>query len=103
MRQTVFLVVSALLLLLGGCMPGVNSIGAAEPMVRSQASSDLDCPDSEIRVIEELGGRYKAIGCGRKAYYQTACDGIRCVVESGDGKMIPWRERPEMDTAAPPR
>lgn len=103
MRKTALLVVPSLLVALSGCVPGVNSVGAAEPQVRSMASSDLDCPDSEIRVIEELGGKYKAVGCGRKAYYQAACDGIRCVVEKGEGKLIPWREKPEMDTATPPR
>jgi hypothetical protein len=67
----------------------------ALPMVRGRASSDLECADKDIRVEEQLGGKFKAVGCGRKAYYRAACDGLRCVVH-GDGEtMIPWRDRPD--------
>ncbi len=69
--------------------------GAAEPMVRVRAGADLDCPDADLRLEEELGGRYKVIGCGRKAYYRTACEGLRCDVRAEDEPSIPWKDRPE--------
>jgi hypothetical protein len=68
---------------------------AAEPMVRVQAERDLDCPNDDIRVEEELGGRYKAVGCGRKAYYRSACEGLTCEVRPAEDPAIPWRDRPE--------
>jgi hypothetical protein len=77
---------------LGAC---TTASGAAVPLVRVHAASDLDCPDAEIRITEELGGRYKAIGCGRKAYYRTACEGLNCVVRGQDEPTIPWKDRPE--------
>ncbi|WP_437779250.1 hypothetical protein [Sorangium sp. So ce1097] len=67
----------------------------AMPMVRSRATSDLDCPDKDVRVEEQLGGRYKAVGCGRKAYYQAACEALRCVVHGEGDAMVPWRDRPD--------
>jgi hypothetical protein len=82
----------ALLVLAPAC---TTARGAAEPMVRVRAGSDLDCPDRDIRIEEELGGRYKAIGCGRKAYYRTACEGLRCDVRGEDEPAIPWKDRPE--------
>ena len=69
--------------------------GAAVPLVRVRAASDLDCPDAEIRISEELGNRYKAVGCGRKMLYRTACDGLSCVVQSENEPGIPWKDRPE--------
>ncbi|KYF63269.1 hypothetical protein BE11_50725 [Sorangium cellulosum] len=67
----------------------------AMPMVRSRAVSDLDCPDKDVRVEEQIGGQFKAVGCGRKAYYRAACEALRCVV-SGEGEAaVPWRDRPE--------
>jgi len=81
-----------LLLALAAC---TTASGAAVPLVRAHAASDLDCPDAEIRITEELGGRYKAVGCGRKATYRTACEGLQCEVRSADGPAIPWRDRPE--------
>lgn len=85
----------ALALLLGsGCYatPG----GAAPPLVRVHAAKDLDCPDEEIRIEQEFTGYFKAVGCGRKAYYQAACQGLKCVVsERESGQAIPWRDRPE--------
>jgi len=86
---------------LPGCLNNINGRGAAEPLVRARASSDFDCPDGDIRVSEEFGGRYKAVGCGRKAYYQTACDGLSCVVE-GEGTLVPWRDRPDPGTRTGP-
>jgi len=84
-----------LVLLLFGCIEGVNGYGAAAPQVRVQAAKDLDCPDNEIRLEEELGGRFKAIGCGRKAYYRSACEALRCTVQGEEGGQIPWRDRPD--------
>lgn len=72
-----------------------TTAGAAVPSVRARATTDLDCPDDQIRISEELGGRYKAIGCGRKAYYRTACDGLRCEVRGEGEPAIPWKDRPE--------
>ena len=81
-----------ILLLLGACTTGKD---AAAPLVRVRAGSDLYCPDRDIRLEEELGGRYKAIGCGRKAFYRTACVGLTCEVRPEDEPSIPWRDRPE--------
>ncbi|WP_242515597.1 hypothetical protein [Sorangium cellulosum] len=67
----------------------------ALPMVRSRATSDLECADSEVQVEEQLGGRFQAIGCGRKAYYRAACEGLRCVVHDEGEAIVPWRDRPE--------
>jgi hypothetical protein len=99
--RALLLLLLLLLLSISGCA-NVNGRGAAEPLVRAHAESDLDCPGAEIRVSEELGGRYKAIGCGRKAYYRTACDGLSCVVEGGEGPMVPWKDRPEPGTRTAP-
>ena len=77
------------------------AMGAAEPLVRNDAARDLDCPTSKIVVHEELGGRYEAIGCGRKARYRTACEGVTCEVRPEDGPAIPWRDRPDPDRPRP--
>ncbi|MDI1477104.1 hypothetical protein [Polyangium sp. y55x31] len=95
----------ALLLLLGlvGCESTINGRGAAAPLVRVHAAKDLDCPDAEVRVTEEFGGVYKAIGCGRKAYYRTLCEGLSCEVKGeGDGP-IGWKDRPDQNTIVLPR
>lgn len=68
---------------------------AAVPLVRSHATYDLDCEGDNIRIEEQLGGMYKATGCGRTATYRTACDGLSCVVRSEDDQVIPWRDRPD--------
>jgi hypothetical protein len=79
-----------------GCT--INSRGAAEPMVRSRASSDLDCPQKDLRLEPiEIGNRYKAVGCGRMKFYKTACQGLQCVVAADDEPSIPWRDRPSLD------
>lgn len=71
---------------------------AATPLVRAQAAHDLDCPDEDIRIEQELTGYFKAIGCGRKAYYSAACQGLQCVVSDREnGQVIPWRDRPAPD------
>lgn len=68
---------------------------AAEPLVRVHAASDLDCPQNELRISKEWGQRYKAVGCGRKAYYRTVCDGLQCVVHGDKDPMVPWKDRPD--------
>lgn len=67
----------------------------AIPLVRVHAESDLDCPGDRIRIEQELGGKFEAVGCGRKARYDSACDGVQCVVTAEGEKAIPWRDRPE--------
>jgi hypothetical protein len=100
---TSYVLLVAASLVAAGCINNVNGHGAAEPQVRGLASSDLDCPDSEIRLTEELGGRYKAVGCGRKTYYRTACDGLSCTVTGENGPFIPWRDRPDPNDPVPSR
>jgi hypothetical protein len=74
---------------------GCATASAAVPQVRARAAYELDCPDRDIRVDEEAGGWFKAVGCGRKARYRAACDGLSCVVRGEDEPSIPWRDRPE--------
>lgn len=100
MRALLLLVVLALPLLALGCYTPRD---AAVPLVRVHAAKDLDCPDSDIRITEEWGGNYKAVGCGRKAYYRSLCDGLSCVVEPEGGQLIPWRDRPEPNQPIQPR
>jgi hypothetical protein len=76
-------------------LPACSSVtGAAVPLVRVHAEKDLDCPGDDVRIEEELGGRYKAVGCGRKAYYRSACDGLTCTVQPEEEGSVPWRDRP---------
>jgi hypothetical protein len=75
--------------------------GAAVPLVRAHAAHDLDCPDASIVISEEWGGRYKAVGCGRKAYYRSACEGLQCEVRGENEPAIPWRDRPEPNETIP--
>jgi hypothetical protein len=83
---------SALLL---GCFATSGASSAAIPMVRERAEVDLDCPGENIRLEQHLAGRFTAIGCGHKALYETACDGLSCVVRGEGEPSIPWRDRPE--------
>jgi hypothetical protein len=88
------LVLSALLgALAAGCFTVSGASSNAIPSVKVQASTDLDCPEREIRVSKEWGGRFEVIGCGHRAVYNTACDGLRCVA-APEGKALPWRDRP---------
>lgn len=81
---------------LGGCT--INSRGAAEPMVRMRASTDLDCPQKDIALeTMEIGNRYKALGCGKAKIYRTACEGLQCTVAGDDEPSIPWHDRPAPD------
>ena len=74
---------------------GCASAGAAVPLVRARAARDLNCPEQDIAVFEQLGGWFKAVGCGRKAEYRTACQGLQCEVRGEDEPSIPWADRPE--------
>ena len=85
---------SLLVLVTPGCFAPSGASPHAAPMVRVHAEKDLDCPGKEIRVTQKLGGRYEAVGCGHRAEYMTACDGLQCTVED-PGKSVPWRARPE--------
>ncbi len=91
--------------LLAGCPTVVGASSAGIPAVRSQASTDLDCPQSEIRVTKDFSGNFLAIGCGHKATYSALCnatgspltgqpDGFRCVA-APEGQVVPWAARPD--------
>ncbi len=77
-----------------GCIAVSGASSNAIPLVRVHAESDLGCPQSDIRITQEMGGRFIAIGCGHKVVYLTACDGLRCVVNE-DGKPVPYHDRPD--------
>jgi hypothetical protein len=77
--------------------------GAAVPLVRAHAETDLDCAGAAIRIEEEWGGHYKAVGCGRKANYQTSCIGLTCEVRSDDEGAIPDQARPDPSDPIQPR
>jgi hypothetical protein len=83
-----------LVLLASGCIATSGASSNAIPMVRLHAEADLNCPAKEIRITQLLGGRFEAIGCGHRAEYLTACEGLQCVVEE-PGKSVPWRARPD--------
>jgi hypothetical protein len=86
-----------------GCVDNVNGRGAARPLVLMHAQKDLDCPMDDIRVSEEYGGYYKAVGCGRKASYQTLCEHLSCEVKGeGDG-AVGWKDRPDPNAPVLPR
>jgi len=91
--------------LLAGC-PTVNGASSlAIPAVKSQASTDLDCPQSEIRVTKDLAGNFHVFGCGQKVTYSALCngtgsptqgmtDGFHCVAAPA-GQVVPWAARPD--------
>ena len=89
--RTIFTVVATLAL--GACAAATNK--AALPEVRLLAERDLDCAPRDIRIEEELGGRFLAIGCGRKARYDARCQAGQCVVTEAGGPVPGWRDRPE--------
>src|SRR5262245_37069023 len=92
-----------LALLASGCSFTTSGASSnAIPMVRLRAETDLSCPGNEIRITQLLGGRFEAVGCGHRAEYLTACEGLQCVVED-QGKAVPWRARPDPDDPTPPR
>jgi hypothetical protein len=79
--------------LAAGCFTVNGASSNAMPAVKVQASTDLDCPQREIRVSKEWGGRFEVVGCGRRVVYNTACDGLQCTA-APEGKAVPWRDRP---------
>lgn len=70
--------------------------------VADRAVRDLQCPREELTITQEFSGRFKVFGCGRKQTYNTSCDGLRCVVFSGDEGLTPWRDRPDPDSFRKP-
>lgn len=78
-------------------------IGAqnAKPLVLNDAERDLDCPAEDIRVDEEWGGTFEAVGCGRKARYKANCYGVSCVVHGEDEVFVPFRDRPSPEDTSP--
>lgn len=76
-----------------GCAVATHK--AAIPEVRLLAERDLDCAPDQIRIEVEWGGRFEAIGCGRKAQYDARCDGGRCSVTEATGPRPGWRDRPD--------
>ena len=77
-----------------GCFTVNGASNNAVPAVRLQASTDFDCPQRDIRVIKEWGGRFEVIGCGRRATYNTGCDLLRCTA-APEGQIVPWGARPD--------
>jgi hypothetical protein len=82
-----------LALLAAGCFTVSGASSNARPAVMLQASTDLDCPQGDIRVVKEWGGRFEAVGCGHRAIYNTGCDGLRCTA-APEGQVVPWADRP---------
>jgi len=76
-----------------GCFTVDGASSNARPAVLLQASTDLDCPQREIRVTKEWGGRFETVGCGHKAVYNTGCAGLRCTA-APEGQAVPWADRP---------
>jgi hypothetical protein len=87
-------VAAGLGLLAAGCFTTSGASANAIPGVRLRAEKDFDCAQEAIRITQQLGGRFEAIGCGHRATYITACEGLQCTVEE-QGQSIPWRARPE--------
>lgn len=79
---------------LPGCFSTHGASKNAVPLVLVHAQKDLDCPQQDIRVTQDLGGRFTAIGCGHKRVYNTACDALQCVVND-EASPVPWHVRPD--------
>jgi hypothetical protein len=92
-RSTAALLVAVLAVGLAGCFTVSGASSNALPAVRLQASNDLDCPQKEIRISKEWGGRFEVIGCGHRAIYNTGCDGLQCTAAPA-GQVVPWGARP---------
>ena len=101
-RFTAFVILAPFL---AGCPTIAGPSSAGIPVVRSQASTDLDCPQSEIRVTKDFFGNFLAIGCGHKVTYSALCnttgspvmgqvDAYRCVAAPA-GQVVPWAARPD--------
>ena len=56
-----------------------------------------------VVALGKYGGTYKAVGCGRKAYYQTLCEGLRCEVKGEGEGPVGWRDRPDPSAPVLPR
>ncbi len=85
--------VALLSVLTTSCWTVSGASSNAIPAVKVQASTDFDCPQNQIRVVKEWGGQFDVIGCGQKATYNTACDGIRCTA-APRGQVVPDFSRP---------
>jgi len=72
-----------------GCFTVSGASSNARPAVLLQASNDLDCPQRDIRVIKEWGGRFETVGCGHRAVYNTGCDGLHCTA-APEGQVVPF-------------
>jgi hypothetical protein len=77
-----------------GCWTVSGASANAIPAVKVQASTDFDCPQSQIRVVKEWGGQFDVVGCGQKATYNAACDGLHCSA-APRGQVVPDFARPE--------
>lgn len=77
-----------------GCFTVNGASSNAIPVVRVQASNDLDCPQKKITIFQRAGAQFEAIGCAHKATYNALCDGLRCTV-APQGQVVPWRARPD--------
>ncbi len=91
--RTSVLGVAILAQLAAGCFTVSGASSNARPAVLLQASTDLDCPQRDIRVTKEWGGRFETVGCGHKAVYNTGCDGLHCTA-APEGQVVPWLDRP---------
>jgi hypothetical protein len=98
MRSTGFLrsplALFAIALAAPGCFAVNGASSNATPFVKVQASSDLDCPQSQIRVTKEWGGKFEVVGCGQKVTYDTSCNGIHCTA-APLGQVVPYSSRPD--------
>ena len=81
-----------------GCSTTISMSGAkaAIPQVRLQAEEDFDCPQADIRIEEQVGGRFLVVGCGKKGIYQAQCDGLQCRIRGEHDPSIPFRDRPDV-------
>jgi hypothetical protein len=60
--------------IISGCGPA-TFMGAPTEHLTQRASFDLNCPESQINVVD-LGGKTKGVtGCGKKATYVETCTG----------------------------
>lgn len=92
MSRRTRLTASLIASLAGSCMMHND---AALPQVRVRAEKDLACPGDRIHVEQQLGGRYKATGCGRTQSYDSICQGIDCQVSKEGDQAPAWRDRPD--------
>ncbi len=84
-------VAAGLGLLASGCFTTNGASGNAIPGVRVQAEKDFDCAQEAIRITQKLGGQFEAVGCGQRATYITACEGL--AHRGRAGKIDPRRAR----------